>query len=98
MEPVDGKIESFKRQLGIAVDKTISGSEAIGKVIERIQEAGYRVFLVVEASIKIVQVREKPTQQSFVQSLDEKHDAVLNPEDIEFLKSARISIPDGEPR
>jgi len=48
---VDDQLKDLMRELGNAINESLSESERISAVIEEIKEAGYDVFLVLEATI-----------------------------------------------
>ncbi|MGQ9633273.1 MAG: hypothetical protein ACUVXB_03415 [Bryobacteraceae bacterium] len=48
---MDDQLKDLMRELGNAINESLSESERISAVIEEIKEAGYEVFLVLEATI-----------------------------------------------
>ncbi len=48
---MDQKLESLMKQLGEAINDSISSSEQIGEVIARIKSDGYDIFVVLEATV-----------------------------------------------
>lgn len=48
---MDDHLKDLMRELGNAINESLSESERINAVIEEIKEAGYEVFLVLEATI-----------------------------------------------
>src|SRR3954463_2020316 len=48
---VDQQLQKLMKQLGDAINDTLSDSDQIAEVISRIKSGGYDVFLVLEATI-----------------------------------------------
>ena len=48
---MDQKLESLMKQLGEAINESISASEQVADVIARIKSGGYDVFVVLEATV-----------------------------------------------
>lgn len=48
---MDDQLKELMKELGNAINESLSESERISSVIEEIKEAGYDVFLVLEATI-----------------------------------------------
>src|SRR5437773_2332200 len=49
--PLDDRLKQLMKQLGDAINESLSESEQIGEAIAKIKEHGYDVFLVLEATI-----------------------------------------------
>ncbi len=79
------------RDLGEAINQSISDSEEIAEVISRIKAGGYDVFLVLEATIGFNQRDEddEPAAAGYKSPQFE-----LTGQDAKFLKSLRISVED----
>ncbi len=77
------------KELGEAINQSISDSDEIAEVISRIKAGGYDVFLVLEATIGFNQreAEEEPT----LASRKSPPDFQLTSQDAKFLKSLRIS-------
>jgi hypothetical protein len=52
------------KELGEAVNKSLSDSEHISEVVARIKEDGYDIFLVLEATIGVNRKDEKVSEQA----------------------------------
>lgn len=80
------------KELGDAINESLADSDQIAEVISKIKADGYDVFLVLEATIGFNR-REEDAEQVAV-SPDGTHDPELkvNPQDVKFLKSLRISL------
>ncbi len=80
------------KDLGEAINQSISDSEEIAEVISRIKAGGYDVFLVLEATIGFNQRDEddEPASAGYKSSPQFE----LTGQDAKFLKSLRISVDD----
>ncbi|MBI3896290.1 MAG: hypothetical protein HY313_10225 [Acidobacteria bacterium] len=79
------------KQLGTAISESLTDSEPISVAISNIKEAGYDVFLVLEATIGFNKQQGKPPEKDFLpQARNGK--LSLTTEDAQFLKSLRISV------
>ncbi|MGA3125262.1 MAG: hypothetical protein ABSD13_00980 [Candidatus Korobacteraceae bacterium] len=87
---MDQKLEKLIKQLGEAINDSISGSEQIAEVISRIKSGGFDVFVIVEATVGF----NKPDAESprAVSSSPSELELCINPQDVQFLESLRISI------
>lgn len=89
------------KELGEAINGSLSESEQIAQVIAKIKDEGFDIFLVLEATIgfnrhddeavdvappELVGTRRKNVEPEFS----------INAHDVRFLKSLRISIDDAE--
>lgn len=90
------RLKQLMKELGEAINGSLSESEQIAQVISRIKDEGFDVFLVLEATIgfnrhdeetpapELVSTRKKTGEPQFS----------INAHDVRFLKSLRISIDD----
>lgn len=81
------------KELGEAINQTISDSDEIAEVISRIKAGGYDVFLVLEATIGFNQ-REEETEEPTLANRNSPPEFELTGQDARFLKSLRISVED----
>ena len=85
---MDKRLKSMMKELGDAINNSLSDSEQIADVISRIKAGGYDVFVVLEATIGF-------NQQDDEGEADEaRHSAELamTAQDLKFLKSLRIRV------
>jgi len=82
------------KELGEAINESLSDSEQIAEVVSRIKEGGYDIFLVLEATIGVSKQGEKKTSDktSLVTTLSTNPEFKINDQDLKFLKSLRIKI------
>ena len=81
------------KELGEAINESLSESEQIADVIGKIKTEGYDVFLVLEATVGFNKRNEREEQPAPVLASSEP-EFKLNSQDLRFLKSLRISLED----
>jgi len=93
---VNNRLKKLVKELGDAINGSLSESEQIAVVISKIKEEGFDIFLVLEATIgfnsrdeetakadpELVGSRRKNTDPQFS----------ITAHDVRFLKSLRISV------
>src|SRR5689334_19811744 len=93
-ESVNTRLKRLMKELGDAINSSLSESEDIAQVIARIKEEGYDIFLVLEATIGFNQREGQPAKASpqLVGSRRKAPDPEfsINAHDVRFLKSLRI--------
>jgi hypothetical protein len=90
VEIVDKRLKSMMRELGDAINNSLSDSEQIADVIARIKAGGYDVFVVLEATIGFNQHDGNDAEAPEESSAAFK----ITPQDQRFLKSLRIRVED----
>lgn len=91
---LDERLKQLMKELGEAINGSLSDSEQIGEVIARIKAGGYDVFLVLEATIGF---NKRDEEEPFGQPalVNRGHpEFKVNAQDMKFLKSLRISLDD----
>lgn len=91
------RLKKLMKELGEAINGSLSESEQIAQVIARIKEEGFDIFLVLEATIGFNRRDEQGTPGSpeLVTTRNKKKpepDFSMNASDVRFLKSLRISV------
>lgn len=87
---MDPQLEKLLRQLGEAINDSISDSEQVAEVIARVKASGYEIFVVLEATVGFHrQGEEAPAVAAPRAGEPELH---ISPQDARFLKSLRISL------
>lgn len=90
---VDQQLKQLMKELGDAINESLSDSEQIAGVVSRIKEGGYDIFLVLEATIGVSKQGEKSSDKtSLVTTLTTNPEFKINDQDLKFLKSLRIKI------
>jgi hypothetical protein len=88
------KVKNLIQKLGEAIHESVSESENIAGVVKNIRDQGFDVMLMLEATIGLNQVESEGE--------DSAHPALADPlggftrNDLSFLKSLRITLPDAE--
>ena len=85
------------KELGDAINESLSESEQISEVISKIKAGGYDVFLVLEATIGFNKRDEQTVGRPTLVNSGSKRaepEFKLNSQDMKFLKSLRISTDD----
>jgi hypothetical protein len=88
VEIVDKRLKSMMRELGDAINNSLSDSEQIAEVISRIKAGGYDVFVVLEATIGLNEHDQADSELPQLASADFE----MTPQDLKFLKSLRIRV------
>ena len=89
------RLKRLIKELGDAINGSLSESEQIAQVIARIKEEGYDIFLVLEATIGVSKPGEKSSDKtSLVTTLSSNPEFKISDQDLKFLKSLRIKIED----
>jgi cell division GTPase FtsZ len=96
VEIVDKRLKNMMKELGDAINNSLSDSDEIAEVISRIKAGGYDVFVVLEATIGFNQHNEGEEQQDPSESQQASAEFTMTSQDLKFLKSLRISV--GEDR
>jgi len=92
---VDQQLKQLMKELGEAINGSLSDSEQIAEVVARIKEGGYDIFLVLEATIGVSKQGDSaPEKTSLVSTLSTNPELKVSDQDLKFLKSLRIRIDD----
>jgi hypothetical protein len=83
------------KELGAAINDTLSNSERIGEAIAKIRSSGFDVFLVLEATIGFNK-RQEDGGEEYSRAYDGDTQLNITSQDVKFLKSLKISIDDRE--
>jgi hypothetical protein len=96
-DTVDKRLKSMIKELGDAINNSLSDSEQIAEVISRIKAGGYDVFVVLEATIGFNEADESEEQEERQPALQRASaDYKMTAEDRKFLQSLRISLEDSD--
>ncbi len=90
VEIVDKRLKSMMKELGDAINSSLSDSEQIAEVISRIKDGGYDVFVVLEATIGVNQQDEDEAAEDLMEV--SSPELKVTTQDLKFLKSLRISV------
>ena len=89
---VDQQMQDLMKELGEAINESLSDSDQIARVVSRIKEGGYDVFLVLEATIGVSKHGDTPEGGRGDEAREGEPDFAINDHDMKFLKSLRIKI------
>ena len=94
---MDPQLKQLIKELGEAINESLSDSEHISEVVARIKEGGYDIFLVLEATIGVSKQGVPATEKtSLVSSFSNNTELKISDQDLKFLKSLRIKIEEEE--
>jgi hypothetical protein len=96
---LDDNLKQLMKELGAAINDALSDSEEISEAIQNVRNAGYDVFLVLEATIGFNkrskgESGEEVTSANGLKSGEMK--LKVTAQDLKFLRSLKISIEDLE--
>ncbi len=91
---MDDKLKKLMKELGEAINESLSESEPIAEVISKIKAGGYDVFLVLEATIGFNRRDEEgsASRPSMAPAPGREVEFRINAQDQKFLKSLKISV------
>ena len=91
---LDDNFKNLIKELGSAINDSLSESEGISDVMGRIRAAGYDLFLVLEVTIGFNKIGETNMVHRQKLTPDERHDAEFNftNQDAQFLRALKISV------
>ena len=89
---MDQQLKQLMKELGDAINESLSDSEQISEVVSRIKEGGYDIFLVLEATIGVSKQGEKSSDKTSLVTTLSNPEFKVNDQDVKFLKSLRIKI------
>jgi hypothetical protein len=90
MQMPDTEIKRLMKNLGESINETLAESAKINERIQEIRDAGYEVFLVIEAKVGF----SRKSKSDLETSTEEPVQLHITHEDAKFLKSLKISVED----
>lgn len=97
---MDNRLKKLMKELGDAINESLSESEQIADAIGKIKSSGYDVFLVLEATIGFNKTDDQPAGRPTLvgkgvsPTRTAEPEFKVNAQDVKFLKSLRISLDD----
>lgn len=93
---MDPRLKALMQELGIAINESLSDSGSIAEAIEKIREAGYDVFLVLEATVGFSKLGDNLGGAGEVHSERPLKNGEVNftPQDEKFLRALKINLKD----
>ncbi|HZU42192.1 MAG TPA: hypothetical protein VE994_05940 [Terriglobales bacterium] len=95
---MDQQLKKLMKELGEAINESLSDSEQIADVVSKIKAGGYDIFLVLEATIGFNKREDEvpAAKPATIGAVSEGADPQfsINSQDLKFLKSLRITVDD----
>ena len=88
------KVKNLIQKLGEAIHESVSESENIAGVVKNIRDQGFDVMLMLEATIGLNQVEAE--EEGVTEASESNPLGAFTRNDLTFLKSLRITLPDEE--
>ena len=90
---MDQQLKKLMKELGEAINDSLSDSDEIAEVISRIKAGGYDVFVVLEATVGYSQRdQEVIEKKTLVNTQRSSEGFQMTSQDLKFLKSMRIVV------
>lgn len=89
---MDKRLKIMMKELGDAINNSLSDSEQIADVMSRIKDGGYDVFVLLEATIGFNQHDEDDAGEELMETSQSSARLNVTSQDLKFLKSLRISV------
>lgn len=90
---LDDRLKHLMKELGNAINESLSESERIAEAISNIKQHGYDVFLVLEATIGFNKREEEATGKDVTPA---KSGLRFTNQDTSFLKALKIAVDEDE--
>ena len=91
---VDDKIKQLLRELGTAINESISGSDDVNRQIQKIRDEGYNLYVVLDATIGLNRQDEEqpepPAAAELVVKNDKEVQFRINVNDLALLRALGI--------
>ena len=92
----DAEIKRLMKSLGQSINDTLGDSPKINESIQNIRDAGYEVYLIIEAKIGFNRrVQADDESLPLPVRFEEAARLRITPDDAKFLKSLKISVDEG---
>src|ERR1051325_3347963 len=92
---LDDNLKQLMKELGAAINLALSDSEEISEAIQNVRNAGYDVFLVLEATIGFNRRKGDQTEEATSGGLKSGEMKLkVTAQDLKFLRSLKISVED----
>jgi hypothetical protein len=93
---LDDNLKQLMKELGAAINDALSESEEISEAIQNVRNAGYDVFLVLEATIGFNKRSKSDSGEEAITAGLKSGEMKLKvtAQDLKFLRSLKISVED----
>jgi hypothetical protein len=96
---LDDNLKQLMKELGAAINDALSESEEISEAIQNVRNAGYDVFLVLEATIGFnKRSKGEHGEEGAVGFTSGEMKLKVTAQDLKFLRSLKISVEDLDPQ
>ena len=96
---MEKELKDLVEQLGSAIDESIAESGRIGEIVHEMEQAGYDLTLVLEATMRFTPKGHAGEQESFETQVESSPAGLsvtakfdLTPQDEEFLQSLKVAF------
>lgn len=96
---MEKELKDLVEQLGSAIDESIAESGRIGEIVHEMEEAGYDLTLVLEATMRFTPKGPGSEQESVEMQVDSSMSGLtatakfdLTPQDEEFLQALKVAF------
>jgi hypothetical protein len=87
---MDEKIKQLLRDLGTAINESISGSDDVNRQIQKIRDEGYNLYVVLDATIGLNRQDENEPPAQIVVKSDKEIQFRININDLALLRALGI--------
>lgn len=87
---MDEKIKQLLRDLGSAINESISGSDDVNKQIQKIRDEGYNLYVVLDATIGLNRQDEPVPATEVIVKSDKEIQFRININDLALLRALGI--------
>ncbi|HMC21207.1 MAG TPA: hypothetical protein VKL19_05140 [Thermoanaerobaculia bacterium] len=87
---MDDKIKQLLRDLGSAINESISGSDDVNKQIQKIRDEGYNLYVVLDATIGLNRQGEPEAPTEVIVKSDKEIQFRININDLALLRALGI--------
>jgi hypothetical protein len=91
---LDDNLKQLIQELGAAINDALSESNGINEAIQNVKNAGYDVFLVLEATIGFNKKSAETVTETAVVAQTDDAQLKVTGQDLKFLRSLKISVED----
>ena len=91
---LDDNLKHLIKELGAAINDALSESNNINEAIQNVRNAGYDVFLVLEATIGFNKRKEGDAEEMMDGLKSGEMKLKVTAQDLKFLRSLKISVED----
>lgn len=86
------RLKEMMKELGDAINSSVSDSEAIAEIVARMKDEGYDIFLALQATVGFTRREEEDEEPVVALQASLGPQFAVNANDIRFLKALRINV------